>query len=223
MKRLMLRAILGALPLVVRRAARRHPAVREHLKRGRYVVQIRLRDGSICRHFVFQNGGVRGCPGPHANPTTDMTFASIDSALALVKPTPDYAAVIDALKNFKAMAAGADRSTVWFGQLMHLVTTSGWAYGTPQRDGTMRYTNLTNGGPLYVFVRDGKIVRTTPIDFDASDASSWVIEARGRTFSPRRTATVPGRFWATSSIPASSAMRRVTPGATVLLMIVRAG
>ena len=214
MKRLMLRAILGALPLVVRRAARRHPSVREHLKRGRYVVQIRLRDGSICRHFVFQNGGVRGCPGPHANPTTDMTFASIDSALALVKPTPDYAAVIDALKNFKAMAAGADRSTVWFGQLMHLVTTSGWAYGTPQRDGTIRYTNLTNGGPLYVFVRDGKIVRTTPIDFDASDPSSWAIKARGRTFAPRRTATVSPHALAMKSLVHSPSrllhpMRRV--------------
>jgi trimethylamine-N-oxide reductase (cytochrome c) len=200
MKRLMLRAILGALPLVVRRAARRHPAVREHLKRGKYVVQIRLRDGSICRHFVFQNGAVRGCAGPHANPTTDMAFVSIDSALALVKPSPDYAAVIDALKNFKAMAAGADRSTVWFGQLMHLVTTSGWAYGTPQRDGTMRYTNLTNGGPLYVFVRDGKIVRTTPIDFDASDPPGWVIEARGRTFAPRRTATVSPHALAMKSL-----------------------
>jgi len=59
MKRLMLRAILGALPLVVRRAARRHSAVREHLKRGRYVVQIRLRDGSICRHFVSERRGPR--------------------------------------------------------------------------------------------------------------------------------------------------------------------
>ncbi len=33
-------------------------------------------------------------------------------------------------------------------------------------DGTTRYTTCTNGGPLFVFVKDGRIVRITPIDFD---------------------------------------------------------
>jgi len=39
-------------------------------------------------------------------------------------------------------------------------------------------------------VRDGRIIRTMPIEFDAADPPSWTIRARGRTFSPRRTATV---------------------------------
>jgi trimethylamine-N-oxide reductase (cytochrome c) len=78
----------------------------------------------------------------------------------------------------------------------------------------MRYTNLTNGGPLYVFVRAGKIVRTTPIDFDASDPSSWVTKARGRTFTPRRTATVSPHALAMKSLVHSTSrllhpMRRV--------------
>ena len=63
-------------------------------------------------------------------------------------------------------------------------------YGTPMPDGTTRYTTCTNGGPLYVFVKDGRIVRITPIDFDERDAPSWTIRARGQSFTPWRRATV---------------------------------
>ena len=31
-------------------------------------------------------------------------------------------------------------------------------------DGSMRYCNMANGGPLFVYVKDGKIIRTTPIE-----------------------------------------------------------
>ena len=43
----------------------------------------------------------------------------------------------------------------------------------------MRYCNMTNGGPVFVYVKDGKIVRMTPIDLDDDDGASWTIEARG--------------------------------------------
>jgi trimethylamine-N-oxide reductase (cytochrome c) len=190
MKTLLLRSILLALPMVVRRAAKKHQSVRDKLQSGQCVVQLRMRDGSLCRHYVFKNGTVTGVPGAHCRPDSEMVFASVDTALAMVNPHPDYAVIIDALKNFKASAAGADRWTVWFGQLMHLVGSAAWEYGAPQKDGSLRYTNLTNGGPIHVYVRDGRIIRTTPIEFDATDAPSWTIRARGRTFSPRRTATV---------------------------------
>ena len=38
-----------------------------------------------------------------------------------------------------------------------------------------------NGGPIFVYVKDGKIIRTTPIEFDDEDAPSWSIKARGKT------------------------------------------
>ncbi|CAN0504245.1 unnamed protein product, partial [Discosporangium mesarthrocarpum] len=46
-------------------------------------------------------------------------------------------------------------------------------------------------------VRDGRIVRTTPIAFDDGDSESWSVEARGRTFTPpRRTSLSPhGMNW----------------------------
>jgi anaerobic selenocysteine-containing dehydrogenase len=53
-----------------------------------------------------------------------------------------------------------------------------------------RLTNCTTGGPVFVDVKDDKIIRITPIEFDETDAPSWVIEARGRKFTPPRKALV---------------------------------
>jgi trimethylamine-N-oxide reductase (cytochrome c) len=39
-------------------------------------------------------------------------------------------------------------------------------------------------------VREGKIVRITPIDFDDKDAPSWTIFARGKSFTPPRRTTI---------------------------------
>ena len=44
--------------------------------------------------------------------------------------------------------------------------TARWKFGTPMPDGSMRYCNMTNGGPVFITVKDDKIVRMTPIDFD---------------------------------------------------------
>ena len=59
----------------------------------------------------------------------------------------------------------------------------------------VRLTNSSTGGPVFVYVEDGKIVRITPMDFDdAVDAPSWKIEARGRPSSRRarrRTRSTP--------------------------------
>ncbi len=55
-----------------------------------------------------------------------------------------------------------------------------------------RLTNSTTGGPVFVDVQDGKIVRIYPMDLDETDGRSWTIEARGRTFTPpRRTTLMP--------------------------------
>jgi trimethylamine-N-oxide reductase (cytochrome c) len=51
--------------------------------------------------------------------------------------------------------------------------------------------NLTNGGPVKVHIRDGKIIRVFPLSFDDNDAASWAINAGGRKFSPPRKACTP--------------------------------
>ncbi len=53
-----------------------------------------------------------------------------------------------------------------------------------------KLTNGTTGGPVFVYVQDGRIIRITPMELDDSDAPSWVIDARGREFSPPRKTTL---------------------------------
>ncbi len=52
------------------------------------------------------------------------------------------------------------------------------------------FTSCTVGGPISVYVKDGKITRIRPIVFDENDGPSWTIEARGRKFSPPRKTTL---------------------------------
>jgi molybdopterin guanine dinucleotide-containing S/N-oxide reductase-like protein len=52
------------------------------------------------------------------------------------------------------------------------------------------FTNLTVGGPVLVYVRDGKITRVRPLVLNDDDAASWTIHACGRSFSPLRKACV---------------------------------
>ena len=105
-------------------------------------------------------------------------------------PPPDQSEIVLAAKTFRVVVEGKDELAVWFMQLMNMINTAGLEFGTSMPDGTTRYTTVTNGGPLYVFVKDGRIVRTTPIDLDDSDAASWTIHARGKSLTPYRRATV---------------------------------
>lgn len=51
------------------------------------------------------------------------------------------------------------------------------------------FVNCTNGGPIFVHVRDGKIIRIRPLIFDdQKDAKSWTIDVEGRKYSPPRKA-----------------------------------
>lgn len=183
-------AILTAVPLVVRVAAKRDREVRKLLKTGDCTVQMRTRDSRVARYFVFANGGVKGYKGQAERADVEMVFRNSETALQMLKPTRDYAVIIDLLKNFKVTATGSDKWTVWFGRLMSAVSLAGSKFGVKCPDGTVRYTTVTNGGPLFVFVRDDKIVRVTPIDLSSEDAASWSISARGKVFTPKRQSVV---------------------------------
>lgn len=50
--------------------------------------------------------------------------------------------------------------------------------------GEQVFTNCTTGGPVYAYVKEGKITRIEPIEFGADDGDPWVIKARDKTFSP---------------------------------------
>ena len=58
------------------------------------------------------------------------------------------------------------------------------------QQGVRRLTNLTTGGPVHVDVADGRIQRIVPLQLDETDAPSWTIAARGRSFTPPRKTTL---------------------------------
>jgi anaerobic selenocysteine-containing dehydrogenase len=55
------------------------------------------------------------------------------------------------------------------------------------------FTGCTQGGPVFVHVKDGRIIRIRPLTFDENEkVPTWNIEAHGRTFSaPRRVTLSP--------------------------------
>jgi trimethylamine-N-oxide reductase (cytochrome c) len=185
-RRLYFKTALAVLGTMLNRTAARHPVFRSMLRRHDVVAQIQLKDGSIARHYVIRHGRVRSVAGRASRPDVIMQFKDVATALAMMRPDPDMLEVVHAAKNFKVQVLGADELAVWWMQLLNAMQKAGQQYGITQLDGTIRYTNLTNGGPLFVYVKDGRIVRVTPIELDAADAPSWTIEARGRRFVPDR-------------------------------------
>ncbi|MFO1468053.1 MAG: molybdopterin-dependent oxidoreductase [Steroidobacteraceae bacterium] len=192
MKRVMLRITLAAIPVMLRASARKSPLLRQFMSRHDAVAQMQLKDGSLGRYFIFKNGTVRSAAGVHPKPDVAMVFKDLATAGEFLKPPgkQDMAQIVHAVKNFKAVVNGRDELAVWFMQLLNMIGTAKSEFGTRMPDGTRRYTSTTNGGPIFVYVKDGKILRTTPIDLDSEDAAGWTIRARGQSFTPRRQATV---------------------------------
>jgi trimethylamine-N-oxide reductase (cytochrome c) len=189
-KTLAVRTILYSLTHLLRRTASRHPAMAAFMRRKNCVAQIRLQDGSVGRQYHFHGGRVSSRAGLHPSPDVTMSFRDIETALTFLVPPVRQADVVHAAKTFKVQVDGRDALVVWFMQLLNMIQTAGLQAGRRMPDGTTRFTTNTNGGPLFVFVKDGRILRTTPIDLDATDAPSWTLNARGRRFTPRRQATV---------------------------------
>src|SRR4030042_4234385 len=50
--------------------------------------------------------------------------------------------------------------------------------------GEQVFTSCTKGGPVFVYVKDGRIPRIEPLQYSPDDAGRWTIEARGKKFSP---------------------------------------
>lgn len=182
--------ILWGIPQAMRAAARLYPEYAERLKERDLVAQFRLEDKSEGRWIRLENGRIRTRKGIHPKPDVSIIFKNREIAEEFLTPPFDQLERIDAAKNFKIRTAGDDELTVWFMSTLARVETVTWKAGTDMGDGVTRYTNGTNGGPIFVYVKDGKIIRTTPMDLAEDDAPSWSIEAHGRTFTPPRKTTL---------------------------------
>ncbi len=175
---------------LMRIQARRYPEVREWLAKEDLVAQVKIRDDSQGRWYVFHQGKVTSKRGIHPKPDVLMSFQDAAVASRILRPKRDQLEFLSAAKTFQLEVTGTDHLITWFTTTLTKMLYAGYRYGVKMKDGTVRYTNNTNGGPVFVYVKEGKIVRITPMEFDKSDARPWTIKARGRTFSPPHRTTV---------------------------------
>ncbi len=183
-------ATLWGLAQLMRVQARLHAKFRDRLRERNLVAQIKARDEDVGRWFELRDGKLRTGAGLHKAP--DMTLAFKNAALgaALLTPPINWLDQINAQKDFTLTVDGPEDLTNWWAQIMMAALTAGWQFGTRLPDGTMRYCNMTNGGPVFVHVKNGKIVRLTPIEFDHTDPQPWTIRARGLELTPPRKTTL---------------------------------
>src|SRR5215510_926640 len=159
--------ILWGLQWLLRYAAWRSLAFRARLAERNLNAQILARDEEIGRWFAVRDGKLTSGRGRHPKPDVTLSFKT--AAIGVELP---------------------EDLTNWFAQTLMLAQTAGWRFGTRLPDGTTRTCNMTNGGPVFVYVKDGKIVRMTPIEFGEDDPAPWTIRARGIDLTPPRKTTL---------------------------------
>jgi molybdopterin guanine dinucleotide-containing S/N-oxide reductase-like protein len=184
--------ILWGMVQLLRLTAWRYPKFRERLKEKNFVAQIKVADDSMGRWIAFDNGAVRTGTGIREDADICMAFKTAALGAKLLTPPIDWLDQINALKDFKLTMTGDDGLANWFAQTTMMTQSIGWKWGKDMGGGVTRSCNMTNGGPVFVDVKDGKILRMIPINFDDTDPAPWTIKARGKDFTPpRRTTLAP--------------------------------
>ncbi|AVW91084.1 molybdopterin-dependent oxidoreductase [Celeribacter baekdonensis] len=190
MKETVLKSILFMLPKLLKRSARKFPVQAELIKRHNATVQIQTKDGAIGRWYRFENGKLSTKAGVLPEVDLRIIFKDVPTAVRLLTPPVDRGEATHAAKNFHILQIGPDHIAQWFHAMINNMDKLGLQYGMPMPDGSTRYTTNGNGGPTYVYVKNGKILRITPIDLQPEDAESYTITARGKEFRPKRRGTV---------------------------------
>jgi hypothetical protein len=182
--------ILAGLAQLLKYKARRHPVFQARLKERNFVAQVMARDEETGRWFEFRDGIVTSRAGLHAKPDMKLMFKNAAIGAGLLTPPINWLNQINAQKDFVLTVDGPEDLTNWFAQTLMMAQSVGQKIGTRMDDGTMRYCNMTNGGPVFLYVKDGKIIRMTPIDLTEEDGASWTIEAKGQKLTPPRKTTL---------------------------------
>jgi molybdopterin guanine dinucleotide-containing S/N-oxide reductase-like protein len=168
----------------------RYPKYRAQLGRKDVTLQLKLLDDSCGRLIAFKNGRVSSRRGVYPDAAVTISFRSPKVAARALRSRRDPLDFLNAARNSEMVVHGDDKLVTHVANALTGILSTGWKYGVRTRGGVTRYTSNNNGGPVFVYVKDGKILRITPLTLDRSDARSWTIEARGKLFAPPRKTTV---------------------------------
>src|SRR5437763_3589779 len=163
------RIILLGLAQLLKYTAWRYPAFLARLKERNLVAQLKARDEEIGRWYAIRDGVVTSGSGLRADADVTLAFKNAALGAELLMPPINWLDQINAQKDFKLTVEGPEDLTNWFAQTIMLSQSVGLKIGTRMPDGSMRYCNMTNGGPVFIYVKDAKIIRMTPIDLAADD------------------------------------------------------
>ena len=175
-------SILFGMGQAIRVTAAKHPDFKKRIRAKDFIAQIKTLDNSTGRYFVFKPDKFSSRKGISAKADVDLIFSSAELAVKLFTPPRDQLDMINAAKDGHALVDGPDELAIWFSETLNMLLTTGTKYGQDLGDGVKRYTSNTNGGPIFVYVKNDKIIRITPIEFDDTDAPPWTIHARGKRF-----------------------------------------
>ena len=193
--------LLWGAATALRYSAVRHLSFKARLAEKDLLAQIKTRDELTGRWYQFKSGRLKSRAGVHPSAQVCLTFRTAEIGAKLLTPPLDHQKFVNAAKAFNVEIDGPEELSLWCMETLRMIQTGGWSYGTAAADGEVRYVNNTNGGPVFVYVKDGRIIRITPIEFDDSeDAPSWSVKARGRTFTPPRRTTIAPHALASKSV-----------------------
>ncbi len=190
--KLLLPALFRILPALLRLRGRVHQSFTRRLQEKNLVAVIEVRADGIACGIRFNNGRVTAVTPKNGEADVRIVFSDGQTALKLMRQPRNFLGQLNAMKNFRVEVRGEDALVIWFMQTVNMLFAPirPPEFGTQMGNGVTRYVNNTNGGPVFVYVKDGRILRITPIEFDEGDGNSWTIQARGRTFTPPRKGTV---------------------------------
>jgi len=188
--RIVLSFILYALQIKLNSTAREHGTFEKRLKERNLTVQLKLKDNTCGRYYRVKDGIVTSKKGIFNAPDITILFENIRVALDVLLPPRDFLSTINAMKSFQIGLEGPEELTSWWMETLSIMLNEGIEYGTDIGSGVKRYTSNTNGGPVFVYVKNGKIIRITPIEFDEKDPEPWTIKARGKMFTPPKKTTI---------------------------------
>jgi len=190
-----LNMMMFSLDKLLNTLAKAAPAFKDELAKHNTTVCIKLRDNSYGRLIYFRDGVATGKNGTQGG-EVEMIFEDEAAARRVMsgQMLGKTYAFVNTAKNGGLILNGPDEKAMWFSGLLLKIFAFDVLYlgnyGTAMPNGEMRYVTGTNGGPVFVYVKNGKIIRVTPIDLQEDDAESWSITARGKKFTPPRRVTV---------------------------------
>lgn len=191
LKSTIVKTILFAVGPLFNMTSKKSDSFRKEAGKYDCVFQLKTKNNKVGRYYTVKDGKVISASwGTHPNPDVALIFKNVSVMLDLMRPDAKIEYKIHCAKNFLLTVDGKDPMVNWLTMLLNRLNYEGFKYGEEMKDGCRRFTTMTNGGPLHVYVRDDKIVRVTPIDLTDADAPSYSVEARGKTFKPKRRAMI---------------------------------